>query len=291
MADWRAVPDYEGWYEVSDQGRVRSVERTVRYVDGRVRRYPQRELKLGLSTGGYPQVGLSRDNSTRIFSVHRLVLMAFVGACPPGHEALHANDVRADARLGNLSWNTSSQNDYDMVRRGRHHLASRGQCGFGHDLEDPNIAPNRRSGRHCLACQRARSSQGNARKRGLDCDFQAESDRQYSSIMSGVPLQARRDLKPSCDFGHRLAEPNLRQPGRKCLACHRASAGKAYAKRTGRAFDFRREADRHYRSIMSGPVASRRGPAQSLPRTPVQLGPGSGAHLVRDGAATDGRAR
>lgn len=60
MENWKAIPEWEGYYEVSDQGQVRSVERTLTFSDGRVRRYKSETLKLKLNVNGYPLAALNR---------------------------------------------------------------------------------------------------------------------------------------------------------------------------------------------------------------------------------------
>lgn len=114
---WLPVPGWEGEYEVSDLGRVRSVERIVPR-----RSVPQtiaaRILKTPPASHGYPRVNLCRNGSYTQRTVHSLVLEAFVGPCPPGMECLHGNGIRTDARLVNLRWGTSKENKADMVRHG-----------------------------------------------------------------------------------------------------------------------------------------------------------------------------
>jgi hypothetical protein len=109
---WKPIPDYEGLYEVSDQGRVRSRTRTLR--PGRV--------------GGYAHLVLSKRGKRRGFLVHRLVLLAHVGRCPDGHESSHLNGDRCDNRLANLAWETASANnarkhDHGTMPRPRGELA------------------------------------------------------------------------------------------------------------------------------------------------------------------------
>ena len=112
--NWKAIPDYEGWYEVSDYGRVRSVERTTRHGHKR----KQRVLKATPQGGKYLKVDLSRDNRQRTRLVHQLVLEAFVGP-RDGKQACHNNGIRTDNRLENLRWGTISENALDRSKHGR----------------------------------------------------------------------------------------------------------------------------------------------------------------------------
>jgi hypothetical protein len=105
MEIWKLVPEYDGKYEVSDQGRVRSFQR---YPQGRI-------LRPGRMPSGHLSVALGRGNSQ---CVHKLVLLAFVGAAPDKHECRHLNGDPADNRLENLCWGTRSENINDAVRHG-----------------------------------------------------------------------------------------------------------------------------------------------------------------------------
>jgi hypothetical protein len=118
---WLPVIGYEGWYEVSDAGRVRSVDRYIEYKDGRKRFYKS-QLRTQVDLNGYRGVSLYRagdeKRENRRF-VHQLVLEAFVGPCPPGMECRHLNGVPSDNRLKNLAWGTSKENTADTIRHGR----------------------------------------------------------------------------------------------------------------------------------------------------------------------------
>lgn len=105
---WKAIPGYEGFYEVSDQGKVKALRRTTR--NGRVR--SERVLIPGYTQGGYAKVDLSRDNESSTRMIHRLMLEAFVGPAN-GLHACHGNGIRNDNRLANLRWGTVSDNAID----------------------------------------------------------------------------------------------------------------------------------------------------------------------------------
>ncbi len=111
MERWKDVIGYEGLYQVSDQGRVKSIKR--RYAGEKI-------LKASPDKrDGRPVVCLSNKAKTRNFWVHRLVLEAFVGPCPAGHEACHWNDIRTDNNVSNLRWGTKKENKSDAKRNGR----------------------------------------------------------------------------------------------------------------------------------------------------------------------------
>lgn len=116
---WKAIPTYEGMYEVSNYGRVRSLDRDV-VCFGKVKgaytsRKKGRLLRPGPSNFGHLSVVLGRRN-TRM--VHELVLTAFVGPRPAHCECRHLNGDPADNRLENLRWGTRSENILDAVKHG-----------------------------------------------------------------------------------------------------------------------------------------------------------------------------
>lgn len=119
---WKAVPGHEGRYEVSDLGRVRSLDRVVERRLGRkgsenvICRVPTkgRVLRPGRAANGYLTVSLGG----RSFCVHDLVLRAFVGPPPAGMEACHEDGHRPNVALSNLRWDTRKANIADQDRHG-----------------------------------------------------------------------------------------------------------------------------------------------------------------------------
>lgn len=110
--NWLPVVGYEGYYEVSDQGRVRSLDRVLpdgRFWRGRIMR---------LSGQRYKQVLLRKGDGGVMRRVHSMVLEAFVGPRPPDCEALHGPDGRSDNRLANLRWGTPDDNLADRYEHG-----------------------------------------------------------------------------------------------------------------------------------------------------------------------------
>ena len=110
MEIWKPISGYEGRYEVSDLGRIRSAP-TLRSRGGILR--PD-------TTGGYLRVQLWRGGKYVRPLVHRLVLEAFVGPCPDGMEACHGSPDKSDNRIGNLRWDTHKNNHADKLAHGTH---------------------------------------------------------------------------------------------------------------------------------------------------------------------------
>lgn len=99
---WKPVPGYEAKYQVSDLGRVRSIN----HWDGR-RTVRGKTLAPGKSASGHMSVAIGRRNTKQ---VHALVMLAFVGPKPQGLEVLHLNHTPSDNRLCNLKYGTRSEN-------------------------------------------------------------------------------------------------------------------------------------------------------------------------------------
>lgn len=114
---WRAIKGYEGYYEISSCGRVRSVQRTVKTKKG-TRTYCSRLIKNILNPYGYHVVRLCKHNEQRTLFVHRLVLETFVKSCPDGMECRHLNGIRTDNNVLNLKWGTDKENANDRNAHG-----------------------------------------------------------------------------------------------------------------------------------------------------------------------------
>lgn len=114
METWKAVPGREGEYEVSDQGRVRSLDRIITRKDGRTAKCKGRLLTPKPNVGGYLSLRLGRGFPAM---VHQLVMLAFVGPSN-GMYACHNNGVKTDNRLCNLRYDTAYGNQADRAAHG-----------------------------------------------------------------------------------------------------------------------------------------------------------------------------
>ena len=170
-ATWKPIPEWEGFYEVSDRGEVRSVDRIVHLSNGQTRSYRGRLVRPQKTSNGYLHVQLRRPGKTQICRVHQLVLRAFVGPAPEGHEACHLNANRHDNRLANLRWDDRSGNQLDRVRHGHHHYASRDRCNEGHLYTPENTIYRKDSSggraRRCRTCHNKAMRESRKRSRQI----------------------------------------------------------------------------------------------------------------------------
>ena len=169
---WLPIPGWEGTYEASDHGRVRSVEREVVCTLGRRRTLRGKVLSPCINTNGYQQVSLVRNSRGHSQRVHVLVMLAFAGHRPDGFDVCHNDGNQLNNHLSNLRWGTRSENRYDSVQHGTHVQASKTHCPQGHAYVGDNIirVPSRPNARYCRACNR---EQGKLRARARRAKMRA----------------------------------------------------------------------------------------------------------------------
>lgn len=115
---WASVVGFEGRYEVSNYGAVRSLDRQVQ-LWRHVRTYPGQMLKPRAARNGYLRVKISDNGSHKWMAVHRLVCEAFNGPQPDGKEIVAHNDgCRTNNRAENLRWASWSENTQDRFKHG-----------------------------------------------------------------------------------------------------------------------------------------------------------------------------
>jgi hypothetical protein len=119
METWRQVVGYEGAYEVSDVGNVRSITRWVPYGRYKGMTYKGKLLRLTKLKNGYLTVKLAFAGYTRTTYVHELVLKSFEGPRPYTEargEIRHLDGVKTNNVLSNLKYGTIQENVADRIR-------------------------------------------------------------------------------------------------------------------------------------------------------------------------------
>ena len=110
MECWRWIPGYEGIYQVSTRGRVRSVDRWVTYPDGSKRFFKGRILKPGRGKNGYLFVSLYRDGKRHQILIHRLVAMAWLDNPENKPQINHLDEDKTNCSVENLSYCSAKEN-------------------------------------------------------------------------------------------------------------------------------------------------------------------------------------
>ncbi len=109
---------------MSSFGRVRSLSRTVRYKDGRVREYPSVILKQNKGSHGYCMVGLATCGKVKFSLVHRLICEAFLTNNRNARTVNHIDGIKHNNALENLEWATDSENVSHAYRLGLNRVDS-----------------------------------------------------------------------------------------------------------------------------------------------------------------------
>lgn len=112
--EWKAIPDWDGYYEASTFGRIRSVDRVIVNSVGAKRFWPGIILKQN-SNGRYLHVGLGRGGKLYTLLVHVLIATTFHEKSQEDFEVMHLNHNRLDNHYLNLKWGSHLQNMRDST--------------------------------------------------------------------------------------------------------------------------------------------------------------------------------
>jgi len=114
LEKWREVKDYEGLYQISDQGRVKSFY-NGRYTILKVGKF----LKPQKNVRGYLQIGFYKNNKFKTYQIHNLIAAAFLNKSDLSElEVNHKNGIKTDNRLKNLELVTHSENIKHAIKFG-----------------------------------------------------------------------------------------------------------------------------------------------------------------------------
>lgn len=117
---WKAIPGYEGLYEVSDMGDVRRLPVTIkRMLYGKLieQRTPGKVLSASKKSV-YPMLALCKDGVPKHKYVHELVALAFIGPRPEGMQVRHRDGDHHNPKLTNLRYGTPTENSMDRHEHG-----------------------------------------------------------------------------------------------------------------------------------------------------------------------------
>lgn len=241
--NWLPVVGFEGLYEVSDSGQIRSLDR----ITATGQRRKGRILKLSKNQDGYLKACLSGKGSRKSVLAHHAVAAAFIGQRPDGLVVCHNNGNAFDNRSTNLRYDTVASNVQDSVEHGTHREARKTHCPNGHPLVGDNIAPSGQTRhRQCRACKYEGNS---ARDAGRGFSL-GRADARFREIMEhGI---APSGAKQACIRGHAFEGRNLLvhtsrngRVSRQCRACKYEARS---AREQGRDFS-NQSADDRYRQI------------------------------------------
>lgn len=121
MEEWRDIEGFKGFYQVSDFGRVRTLDREVIYQNDKKYFYKGRILKLTSRSEGksnYLCVDLCVNNKHKLKSVHRIVAETFLDNPENKKVVNHKNNVKHDNRVFNLEWTTYKENNDHAIEFG-----------------------------------------------------------------------------------------------------------------------------------------------------------------------------
>lgn len=126
---WKDISGYEGLYQVSNLGHVRSVDRDIVYSTGRIQHMHGMQLKCTLQSNGYYTVGLyGRDHKVKTISVHRLVAIHFILNPDNYPEVNHKDGDKANNCVTNLEWVSELLNIQHAYASGLKHGKDSPQC-------------------------------------------------------------------------------------------------------------------------------------------------------------------
>ena len=107
---WKDIQGYEGLYQVSDLGRIKSIGRTIEYANGTLHPYQEKIRKNNTHKNGYKNVDLWKEGKAKTFKVHRLVAQAFVPNPNNLPEVNHIDENKENNKASNLEWVTAEYN-------------------------------------------------------------------------------------------------------------------------------------------------------------------------------------
>jgi hypothetical protein len=134
---WKDIKGYCGLYQVSNLGRVKSLERTANGGMGGIRKVPEKILRFGYVLG-YSTVSLYKKGIQKNYTVHRLVIEAFIPNYENKPSVNHINGIKTDNMIKNLEWCTVKENNIHAYDSGLK-KAAKGENHYNSKLSEETV--------------------------------------------------------------------------------------------------------------------------------------------------------
>ena len=156
MEIWKDIKDYEGYYQVSNLGNVKSLRRTVSHKQSGTYTFKELILKPNKVKGDYLQVTLNKEGKRKSKYIHVLVMESFEGEKPLGYEVNHKDEDKSNNKYSNLEYLTFKENNNygnrikNMKKTAANGKRSKAVLGISldktHIIEFPSISEAQRQG-------------------------------------------------------------------------------------------------------------------------------------------------
>lgn len=117
---WKPIIGYEGWYEISNFGRVRSLDRTVYFRNGKGQRDYKGKILKQKYHNGYAMVNLNKNKKLEVVYIHQLVAKHFLEKVEGKNVVNHKDGIKSNNFYRNLEWVTSKENNLHARQMGLH---------------------------------------------------------------------------------------------------------------------------------------------------------------------------
>ena len=116
---WKDIEGYEGYYQISNLGRVKSCGRVLKWKNGGIRVIKEKLLFVNIRPNKYPLVTLCKNCIEVSYNIHRLIGEHFIPNPNNYPVVRHLNDIRTDFRIENLAWGTYLDNMKDAFKNNK----------------------------------------------------------------------------------------------------------------------------------------------------------------------------
>lgn len=120
--EWKWIPGYEGYYQASTKGNIRSVDRIVKCANNSTRTSKGKIIKQFINQHGYYQLRLNKNGGGKTFKVHQIIAITFLNHTPNGHKFVvdHIDNNPLNNNLQNLQIITKRRNSIRSPKRGKY---------------------------------------------------------------------------------------------------------------------------------------------------------------------------